>query len=417
MSDKQQQQQQQQRDEQKRPSWDRSDEDMNPVVRSSDDDIGEETTRRIGGTAVLPQIYDSVSPQMADPHLQAAFQQKGDLQQRQPSLKREKPSLPGTWVLKEIPTLPEFHPLERTAVFVPHADPPVVSARISGVLRDRSIEAKYDDDKAKVKCVTPDGVDFRVRLYRGRGPKYEHGIIVEVQRRFGCSVNFFRETTAILDAAEGKAVPPPPLGAFGTSNSAGAILPMVSDSEDDYSPAAAGSSSLEMVAKMLSHPGYDSHYLAYQTLVPLTDHTKMGLATARGVSRELLMPGNPVGDRVFHLVQRPSDVEDQAEDVFKLRTMAMTVLANAIQATKGNVDEQLREVLRPALIAEMRDRSESNPRSAQMAAQCVEYLLDGDHDPCGYHDALEKAREVGAARHAGLERQAQRCLDKLKRVS
>jgi len=364
------------------------------------DDDGEETTRRI---AVAPAFDPTQAAPFSSPSLGFSGPSPTldtNVRKAQPSAvsmagKTEKDM--GVWRLKEVPELPQYHPLERTAVFVPNAEPSEVAIRISDVLRDRSIEASYDNEKAKVKCVTADGVDFRIRLYRGRG-KFSHGIIVEVQRRFGASMNFHNDTMGILNAAEGKVPPPPSLE---SSN-----IIMVSDVEDDYQPD--GSSSLDMVAKMFQHAGYDSHYLGFQTLIPLTDGDKMGKATAKSVSAELLRPGNEVGTKVLALVMAKRD----EEDMFKLRSMAMTVFANAVASVKGNIDASLREEVRPVLIEELFN-ADKNPRSAQMAAKCVEHLLQGDHVAAEFHDALDKAREVGAARHAGLEKQAKRCLDKI----
>jgi hypothetical protein len=171
------------------------------------------------------------------------------------------------WNLSSVPTLPEFHPLERTAVFVPNTPASIIAQRLSVVMRERSIESTYDNDKAKVKCVTTDGVDFRIRLYRGRN-HYSHGIIVEVQRRFGSSLHVHSDTKAILDAAEGRAPPSPPASIPNRM-----ALPEVSDDEDDdYDvPPPSGSSSLGMVSKMLSLPGFDAQYLGLQTLSSLVD--------------------------------------------------------------------------------------------------------------------------------------------------
>ena len=305
------------------------------------------------------------------------------------------------WDLRHVAPHPEFHPLERTAVFVPHSAPVEVSRRISEVLRERSIEAVYDDDKAKVKCTTAEGVDFRIRLYRGRG-RFDHGIIVEVQRRFGASISFHKDTEAILEAAQGIVPPPPTL----TSSS---NLPLVSDVDDDYLPTD-GLSSLQMVSKMLSHTGYDSHYLALQTLSSLTDASKMGASTARTVSKSLLRleSDNDVGAKVLSLV-----IDKQGDDdMFKLRAMAMQVTANAFQALSGNVPTILKEQMRGVLIQELR-QAEDSPRTAVHAARMVEFLVPHDTGS-DLHSALERALETGAARHAALQRQAQICLDKVQ---
>lgn len=105
---------------------------------------------------------------------------------------------------ESVPFLPNFHPLDRSSVFVAGTSALKIAKRIEKSLRARSIIAIFDTEGAKVKC-HKDNVDFRVRLYRGRG-EYEYGIIVEVQRRDGFELGYQMDAFAILDAAEGKVV-------------------------------------------------------------------------------------------------------------------------------------------------------------------------------------------------------------------
>ena len=114
------------------------------------------------------------------------------------------------WIISDdqVPTLPEQHPLEMTATFIPHVDDAsTIALRVSSALeRCGASVAVLDTSKAKVSCTSSDGVNFRVRLYRGKA-KFHHGIIVEVQRREGFSLNFHLDTAlAILDEAEGRPV-------------------------------------------------------------------------------------------------------------------------------------------------------------------------------------------------------------------
>ena len=313
---------------------------------------------------------------------------------------KSQPSPAFVWKLQQVPTLPEFHPLERTAVFVRDSSHMEISGRISRVLRERSIEAEYENEKAKVKCVTPEGVECRVRLYRGRG-EYKTGIIVEVQRRFGASLFFKGHCDAILSAAEGNPPPPPP--ALLRSSD---VLPLVSDSEEDYTPPS-GSESLKMVEKMFAHGGCDGQHLALQTLSSLTDTRKMGSAHARLVSAALLDTSNTVGSRVFDYICRR-----EQEDEFKLRNLALLTLANALEAVKGQVESVIRELVRPYLLKELQE-AQSTPRNAQLATRCFEYLYKEDHDQGEIAAAAEKAQAVGQARHAGLAAQTKRLLDKM----
>ena len=370
-----------------------------------DDDI-EETTRRVGGPgAPAPSM---VAPAIGPPSMGAIpFGNPAMMGHMGPSFSVAPTKAPQAaaqsqgrprfvWNLPAVPTLPEFHPLERTAVFVPQVAPSIVAQRISDILRDRSIEASYDNDKAKARCVTTDGVNFRVRLYRGRN-RYSHGIIVEVQRRFGSSIHFHSDVKAILDAAEGKTPPPPPAALN--------VLPLVSDDDDTFVPPPSGASSLGMVSKMLSLPGYDAQYLGLQTLSSLVDEAKMGLSTARAVSTELLKSENEVGRRVYSLIVNRSSEEETAVG---LRVTALGILGNAVKAT-GSVPRYLREPLRPVLLEDLK-KAESHPRTALMAARCLERFIGGDHDTTELNDAFESALEAGQSRHAGLMRQAERCL-------
>ncbi len=371
------------------------------------DEHVEETTRRITGRGAAPAMVApsmgsmpmSFSPSMTRP---AGF---GPMIATAPVKAQATPASSQSkyvWNLSQAPTLPEFHPLERTAVFVPHATPSLVAARISDLLRDRSIQATYEDDKAKVKCVTTEGVDFRIRLYRGRS-HFSHGIIVEVQRRFGFSIHFHMDMQAILDAAQGKTPMPPPVRQQ--------ALPQVSDDEDDdddMAPPPTGSSSLLMVEKMLSFPGFDAQYLGLQTLSSLVDPEKMTLPTARRVSAALLKPTCEVGQKVFsYVIHRKTE-----ESYISLRIMALGILANAMRSS-SIVPDYLRISLRPVLLEDLH-KAEDSPNMALLASKCMEYYIRGDVDTMELNEAFETARKVGEARHKGLMEQADRCIASIR---
>jgi hypothetical protein len=309
---------------------------------------------------------------------------------------------PKGWDMKDVPGLPEFYPLERTACFVPNIpgnEAMIVANRVSNVLREMSIDATYDNIKAKAKCMTPENVDFRVRLYRGRN-QYNHGIIVEVQRRFGFSINFHSQTMAILDSAEGKkpSIPPSVVG-----------LPEISDSDDEYDTSLP-SSSLAFVSKMLKHPAYDAHALGLKTLSSLTNPVKMGMTTARKISTAFLEPGNDVGIKVMALVQ---DDSMDPDETFGLRLMAMTALSNGIQTLSGDIDESLWNEIRPIFIKMLRNAPD-NPQLAYLAARSLEFHIQRDPDPGELRAVLREAQAVGESCHADLRREAGLCLTKVE---
>ena len=379
-----------------------------------DDDIGEETTRRIGGSGFAP----SFAPVSFDTPPAPAFHQGGPSFSSRPQKaggqghspmvrsRTDRAANASVWSLTDVPVLPEFHPLEKTAVFVPFSSPAEVAARLSDVLRERSIQANYDSAKAKVQCMTADSVDFRIRLYRGRS-KYSHGIIVEVQRRFGTSVDFHETTKAILDSAEGNVpAPPAPLGSSGS-------LPLVEDDDenDGYgasSSSSNGASSLGFIGKLLSHPGEDAHSLALQTLSSFTNPAKMGRKTAQSVSTVLLEPGNEIARKVLTIAAAP-----KGGDNLRLRLLAMTVVANAVRSATGAVNGATKASLRPILLAHLQD-ADNNAQLAFLAARCAEYTVSsGDVDASEIGSLLQQAKVVGESKHAALRDQAARCLRKM----
>lgn len=393
-------------------SSERSDDEKKPPSRGGprpsttfDDEYAKESeSRRVQATPAFAPTFQSVGFGQPAPELSASRDAaKASVSSFNPKVQTKQPFIPlRGWTLKDVPGLPEFYPLERTACFVPNIpkdEASIVTNRVSNILREMSIEAVYDDTKAKAKCMTAENVDFRVRLYRGRN-QYNHGIIVEVQRRFGFSANFHDQTMAILDAAQGKVprIPPSVTG-----------LPEISDSEDEYD-ATLPSSSLAFVSKMLGHPSYDAHALGLKTLSALTNPVKMGMATSRRISSAFLEPGNEIGVKVISIVQ---DNTVDPDETFGLRLMAMTALSNGIQAVSGDISDSLWDQLRPLLIKILNTASD-NPQIAYLAARSIEFHLQQDSDPSELHAVLLSAQAVGQSCHADLDRETGRCLKKLE---
>lgn len=379
---------------------------MTDNISLSIDDGGEEVTRRIGGTPSFnPSFNHNVSSTtIAPPSVSSSLNnsifnsdpgssietaiRKGDFHTEPRSQKFR-------WLLEQAPILPSFHPLEQTAAFIPNTNASVISERISDVLRDRSIEVRYDDSNAEASCVTSEGVDFRVFLYRGQ-KEYSHGIIVEVQRRFGTSIKFYSDVKAILDAAVGKKADPQGLQNLD-------FLPKAD--EDDFKPNA--SASLSMVSKMMNHSGSDSQYLALQTLATLTDRSKVGIVTARCVAKELILPENEVGKKVAGIILEGNQGND---DHFGLQSMSLIILANVLGSVSGNIPNDLQSQLVPVLREKLRN-AEVSPREAHIASRCIEHLYTRKIDD-SLIEALEMAAQVGNAKHIGLMRQAELCLRK-----
>jgi len=349
----------------------------------------------------------------------------------------------GHWNLtdSDVKTLPDFHPLERSAVFVPNcSDAAVVARRVSDVLRSRSISAEYINAKAKAKCMTTDDVDFRIRLYRGK-KKFSHGVIVEVQRRFGFSTTFASDVAAICDAAEGKvAAPSTPTG----------LLPSLVPDEEDHTESSNdeddGLESVKIASSMISEADIDRKIMGLQGLASLTDSYKIGKATATRASTEILAGTNPEAaaarDAILSLVlcrdgsteaAQRGQVEDKLTDADEanrslLRTQALCVLSNVLcNMVKRDELRSLKPVLSqailPALLRDIENAS-VNPRTADLATRAllpVVQTFDGDFVESdllanGAYELLIEAQSVGEARFDSLREQSASCLRALDAV-
>ena len=439
-------------------------------------DHGEDVARSLGGIAALPAVHQFGQIGLDGPNSNSA-RMAGGVRMKAPgstssssmppklSLMQVDPSqLPssstsatfsvGHWNLRDsdVKTLPEFHPLDRSAVFVPNCpDASEVARRISDVLRARSVSAEYDNSKAKAKCVTSENVEFRVRLYRGKR-SYAHGVIVEVQRRYGFSPTYAGDVVSILDAAEGKNLP---VSARHHRSSAGLPPPpplpsLVPDEaeEQDGESSSPGLESIQIASAMLSDAGVDRQSMGLEGLAALTDSYRIGKTTATRASAEIVTGGTPEAakarDAILALVltevEQPkkstsankadsgndslSGVEADADaaNTALLRTLALTVLSNVLSNLTGTPElVALRPILSqavlPALLSELKTAT-TNPRGADLAVRSLLPIVetfDRDYVECellghGAYELLIEAQNVGEARYDSLRELSSSCL-------
>uniref|UniRef100_A0A7S2WA98 Uncharacterized protein n=1 Tax=Eucampia antarctica TaxID=49252 RepID=A0A7S2WA98_9STRA len=303
-----------------------------------------------------------------------------------------------------VPTLPEHHPLERTAVFVPHTSASTVASRVIDVLSERSISSKFYKDKAKVKCVTSYNVDFRIRLYRGKG-KFSHGIIVELQRRFGYSPYFQTETQAILDAAEGNIAAPQ-------------YTPHTSVSDNDTLDSVP-LPSLDLFSKLISSSKYDSQVLAINGLAALTDSVKVGLVKAENTIKSLLSKENEaLYSHVFNIVRSGHlKVNDQAQGSidkqFAVQEKAMAIVARVVKHSKTAICDSLKS-LTPVLLSSLKNAHEDT-RLASYSASIILEMLKNSYDNClpetnEIFNAMIQARFVGELQNNRLSELSNHCI-------
>mmetsp|Transcript_24798 Transcript_24798/g.36700 ORF Transcript_24798/g.36700 Transcript_24798/m.36700 type:complete len:369 (+) Transcript_24798:109-1215(+) len=345
------------------PSFSGSRMPMNVAFNSNEDDVLEETTRRV----------ECVAPQMTPVDFTVPPSLENSSTFSTPTTKRTYlHSQAAPWQLFEVPCVPEFQPLEPTSTFVPHIGAFDVATRISQILKERNIQADYVDNEAE--CLTFDNVEFSVYLYQGK-KKYSHGIVVEVQRLSGNSLNFYNDVKAILDGAQLNQEERRQIKRTKIAT------PLVSDddeSDDEDSPA----SSLDFTIKMLEG-GLDVQLLGLQTLSSMTDASKMGSRIAAATSLKVIS-GNQV---IFCKV---SDIVSHSDEQ-NLIMQAMILLSNVARFTTLPLKNSKKDLIKLL--------NSDRPQLAYLAAKCFKT----NQVDSVIADALHEAKKLGQLKnHPGL---------------
>jgi len=362
---------------------------------------------------------------LRSPNFGAPLGMQPELSKMQPASVRKSAPLSAVqllvkkWVNEEsLPTLPPFHPLERTAVFLPDmaSNPPVVAGRIIDCLKAMNIKADYDILKAKAKCTTSDGhVEFRIRLYRGRN-LYSHGMIVEVQRRYGFSLEYVHVVRNILDVAEGKTVQDP--------NPVVSALP-VSEDDSQMNDTDFG---LGFASNMLCKDGAtrSANFIGVEWLCSRTDPARIGRNLALRASEKIMLSNDEitrdVRNVVMELIRRegrfsPQVYERFAEDTFlvSLRSRTLTIMANAL----SNLSDAQQSVSVPddiiSILMEDLKGAPDVPNDAFLAAKSIHALVRMPGNEWIYKISsllsnLTVARNIGQASHAALAKETDDCI-------
>lgn len=246
---------------------------MSNVKIDNDDDIGEETTRRVAFTPSITPIAPTNFGRN-ETHMMGSSLTKEQLVSPRISTSSS------SWKLDTAPTVPAFgHPLEPTSVLVQNTTASVIATRVSQIIeRIGTIEVEYIDNQAE--CITCDNIEFGVFLYSDGGD----GIIVEVQLLYGNSFSFYSTVTkVILDGVQEENV---------AKTAKKESLPVANDV--DQVP------SLDFAIKMLRRA--ESQQLGLEVLFSLTDSSK-SCGTSKNVS-QLLVSNEEFLTLIFKMVQQ-----------------------------------------------------------------------------------------------------------------
>lgn len=329
--------------------------------------------------------------------------------------------------------VPVDFPLERTHREINGASANEVANRISNALRLLSVDAEYDGEKAKVKCITSDCVSFRIRLFAGG----EGGlpVVVEVQRRRGSAVSFMSICRKILDGAEGSKIKPEteparrkvpsfmkkPIGSMNCLQG----LPQKIDLDAKLN------ADLHKSMELLRSKQKDTNVLGLENLCHLTDPLKTRPDIALKACKAIMLEPKclDIREELGVMLQKDAfepeefDEEGAMYPLTKARHLSLVLLSNSLVLTSkdGSLSNAVKtlkwfsDFLIPSLLDEVKNFESSANNAYEAAcgltslATCSELARGVMEEILAVKD-LRSAYSYGMANHELLANESERAL-------
>jgi len=324
------------------------------------------------------------------------------------------------------------------------ATPSVVADRVSNCLVNASLDSWFNDERAEAFVKTADHVEFYVRLFQGTEIG-EGGIIVEIQKKRGCTMRFRRTARLVLLSAKGTTTASSPAqNARRSTRNFRPLLPknrtILSSGVGDGSQhiTSVVENALEHAFTLLKKDRLDAKELGMESLVLLTDEECSGVDKALLASKAILGDGSRWGTEFVATLaetaknDRPShsssEQQQRHREVMRRRTLAAA--ANSLTALQGS-DPGLcaslcedgwvgREETLAALVEDVRD-AEARPYDAREATRCLNVILGASDVPRRraldlglLTSAATLSRAVGRCQNPRLGEEADRLLSLLE---
>lgn len=279
-----------------------------------------------------------------------------------------------------------------------------VARRIDNDLFKRSVSAIFDDVDAIADCYTSCNLHYRISLYKSECG----GTVVEVQKRKGCSFEFAKQRTAILNASMGcspKEAPKP----FGTQRS----MPIPDFIRIKLPPICDATIEDSLHRHVGPYHNLREKMMSLEELIAITDVEKSSLFTASKVANLILL-GNDGGLREVLINDVRSCSSDDESKM--IRKAALQILFNCVINLKDDIRlEKVFDsspwfscVLAPALLEDI--NTCGCPHFAclsfgtlSLLAQHSERIANSIKDPNHkLNEALRWGEDYGSERHAKL---------------
>lgn len=312
------------------------------------------------------------------------------------------PESTGRFSISDAQDFPSF-PLERP--IKTNKSVAEITKIIDDSMRNRSVEATFSVEDSRAVCLTDDFVKYHVNLFKGT----HEGILVEVQRRKGCSLSFRKERMALIRALEGKP-------AQEQNQPVLRIPPELIEDMGGYPTMEEIKAIVENCIGQMHQKNNDARLIAFQHLASMTDSDKSSADSAEKAAITIMDPTSGTDRAIMSAIALGRTSSD--EFPVMITNACLSIYANCLKTLATSADDFNRIIndaswpvgeLLPLLIGTIKKCHSLH--NSYLAMTCICTLLDKApriletvKASADYKAVIEEAVSVGKMNHAKLEK-------------
>ena len=347
------------------------------------------------------------------------------------------------WHIPKLRRVPMYHPIERGALRLDDVPLDTVSSRISEFFWQNSIACSYSaSEPGRADCLTQSLLKFTVQLWQG---KSKTQIIIEVQRRQGCSIEMQRLKGRVYRAVESE------LEEMDTSDSAERAAASQIQNVAMSAPAESAKEErdpVDITIDLLESPCVDQNRLGMESLHLLTDPSKVRIQEADRVSHILIAGDDRCSTRLrekfggyFVGIQtRDSETPDEydsdddanesaryakgeyfgANHVFALHSLsnALESCSRCQKPLRVDANKNFWESVVKALVYNL-EVAAGRPLEAALSAKCIRLVQSMEPGAVTSFKSqllphLESAYHYGRSHHLWLQQESEQLIGRLE---
>ncbi|CAJ1947077.1 unnamed protein product [Cylindrotheca closterium] len=292
-------------------------------------------------------------------------------------------------VPEELPAIPEDYSLGHSHAVVHGVSPQTVANRIAKALAQHSIAAvPHDSHENSLFAEATCGLKFAINLFASNSD--DNGVLVEVERRIGCSYGFHLCCTAVFKAAKGIATK--------TSMPASLKVPMCIPQDAKQERQKCIQFDTQQALELVKSERTDAQLLGLESLerLSLDEYAASLLHTNESIASIQSFLAN-----------------DAPTCVMKRR--ALGILANVMRYKSNEPCDQLQCQYFMKALVDLFSNSSTSPHEACAATKCLQSSLDALSQQ-KTEDLAEILRTFNSNHHLQLAQESKKLQDRLRQT-